>query len=252
MAIDVKPLIETYRAYLGKINRANFSMDKLMDFLKEKDFFNMPASIKYHSSFQGGLAYHSLLVLNEYTKLIADLQMDIPKDSAIITSLLHDVCKIDTYERKDDEEPTEKQLEYLKSLLENHNKELEENPVNFSRRYVSSLIDWLKNKPEEKRPEQDHGWGYKESPRYPFKHGDKSVYLAEKFIDLKDREMLAIRFHMGAWEDSLTEDRELLKQYNNAKDKYPDVKLIAIADELATYREDWNKNTHLNNIDCHI
>lgn len=68
------------------------------EWLETTDFFTAPASHRFHESYKGGLLEHSLRVYLELTKL-ASLYSDIPfsSESLIITSLFHDVCKIDFY-----------------------------------------------------------------------------------------------------------------------------------------------------------
>ena len=47
-----------------------YDTDDLIQYLiKETDFFEAPASTRYHSNFQGGLAYHSLCVLYNLLRL---------------------------------------------------------------------------------------------------------------------------------------------------------------------------------------
>ena len=227
-------------------------LDELLEFLKEKNYFKIPASIKYHSNIEGGLAYHSLLVLNEYTKIINYVNADISRESAIITALLHDTCKIDQYEQCEPDNPTEKQINYLNNLLLKHDVKLEKELVNYSKLYISDLIDWLKNDPGSDRPKELPDWRQKTKKEFPFSHGEKSIYIAEKFIELKRNEMLAIRYHMGAWENKIHHNNSAYKQLNIARDDFPDVSLISIADELATHREDWGKYINLENIQLHI
>lgn len=38
---------------------------------------------------------------------------------------------------------------------------------------------------------------------FPFGHGEKSVYLISRFMKLTDEEALAIRWHMGAWDEAV-------------------------------------------------
>lgn len=45
-------------------------------------------------------------------------------------------------------------------------------------------------------------WGYTYCDRFPFGHGEKSVYLVSRFIQLTDEEALAIRWHMGAYDSA--------------------------------------------------
>lgn len=37
---------------------------------------------------------------------------------------------------------------------------------------------------------------------FPFGHGEKSVYLVSRFVQLTEEEALAIRWHMGAYDDA--------------------------------------------------
>jgi HD superfamily phosphohydrolase YqeK len=78
----------------------------LMEDLESWDFFSMPASCKKHGSYEGGLVEHSLNVckmakiLREQTIMLRpDLEEQLPEDSVIIASLLHDVCKAGIYQK---------------------------------------------------------------------------------------------------------------------------------------------------------
>ena len=62
--------------------------------------------------------------------------------------------------------------------------------------------------------------------------GEKSLYLASKFIKLSDEEAAAIRWHMGAFDCAFRGgDRGL----NAAYEKYPLAVLLHMADMRATY-----------------
>ena len=72
--------------------------------LEELGFFKAPASTKFHLSHAGGLLEHSMNVCDMALGLRElmirkkeNLQDMLPKDSVIISSLLHDVCKADIY-----------------------------------------------------------------------------------------------------------------------------------------------------------
>lgn len=75
-------------------------IDNLIDWLGNKsDFKIAPASTRYHLNCKGGLLEHSL---NVYYCLSRDLKpyielLEIPEDTIILVSLLHDVCKADIY-----------------------------------------------------------------------------------------------------------------------------------------------------------
>lgn len=81
--------------YLRKVDREG--MENVIRFLEEDGFFNLPSSDRNHHNWKGGLAQHSLEVLKNalfsYPKL--------PKESIIIASLLHDICKIDQFKIDD-------------------------------------------------------------------------------------------------------------------------------------------------------
>jgi hypothetical protein len=73
-------------------------IEELIHFLRESDFFYLPASIKHHNARRGGLAYHSWNVYKELSTLcqkVTDLELS--KDWIIICGLLHDICKIGEY-----------------------------------------------------------------------------------------------------------------------------------------------------------
>lgn len=75
----------------------------LLDYLQnQSDFFVAPASGRRHSSFEGGLCVHSLNTYNRFKKNIImeygeNYQEKISDESIAIISLLHDLCKVNTY-----------------------------------------------------------------------------------------------------------------------------------------------------------
>ena len=77
---------------LQQVNRPG--IDKLINWLEKSTFFTDPASTKYHDAEEGGLLNHSLLVYDNYVALTSK-----DDETAIITCLLHDVCKIGTYKK---------------------------------------------------------------------------------------------------------------------------------------------------------
>jgi len=89
---------KTILTLLSKVSRPG--MKELVEFLNESDFFTAPASTKYHSSYEGGLAQHSLNVAKLFSKKCKDFKIDISNDSILICGLLHDFCKVNFYEKK--------------------------------------------------------------------------------------------------------------------------------------------------------
>ena len=77
--------------------------EALLEYLeKHSDFFFAPASGRRHSAFEGGLCYHSLNTYKRFKNNIIleygeDYQNVISDESIAVISLLHDVCKVNTY-----------------------------------------------------------------------------------------------------------------------------------------------------------
>ena len=67
---------------------------------------------------------------------------------------------------------------------------------------------------------------------FPFGHGEKSVYLIERFIRLKPTEAIAIRWHMGGFDDAVRGGSYAI---SNAYDEYPLAVKLHLADLEATY-----------------
>ncbi len=61
-------------------------------------------------------------------------------------------------------------------------------------------------------------------------HGEKSVMILQKFIDLTDEEIACIRWHMGAYET----DTKMWNYYGKAIEKYPNVLYTHTADMIAS------------------
>lgn len=67
---------------------------------------------------------------------------------------------------------------------------------------------------------------YAVKDKLPYGHGEKSVYLIEKYMRLTEEEAMAIRWHMGGFDDS---------SCSNAFAKYPLAVALHMADLAATY-----------------
>ena len=177
-------------------------VEKIITFLEGSGFFTAPASTRFHLSYEGGLVEHSINVYDvamdirdAMVKKNANLEEQLPVDSVVIASLLHDTCKADIYR-----------------------------PV--SRKWTKMANVF--------------GYGGKIPPyyvdygRHPFGHGEKSVILLlQNGLEMTEDEMLAIRWHMGAWNLPF-QSSEMLGNINKAKSICPLVTLIYSADELAS------------------
>ena len=88
---------EEFLNLLKSTNREN--IEGLIDFIQKTDFFEAPASTKFHGSREGGLLEHSLKVyeiLKEKVKH-SSIEITTPGESLIIIALLHDICKVNYY-----------------------------------------------------------------------------------------------------------------------------------------------------------
>lgn len=166
-----------------------------------EDYYNAPASAKYHGAFAGGLMYHSIAVLRavletcnvylsdkyyEYLKVEQDQKTRTDIYTAMLNSicvnmvgiLLHDFCKVDKYVY---------------------------NPLKEKYEYNSNEIP-------------------------SFQHGAESYrrIIHEGFRLSKEWE-LAVVYHMGNWGVSETES----KDFSTITEKVPEVLLLHHADMIA-------------------
>ena len=71
---------------------------ELLEWLESTDFFEAPASTRFHGNYEGGLCEHSVNVWEELVRLLkAYPEVKVTAESAAIVSLLHDLCKIGCY-----------------------------------------------------------------------------------------------------------------------------------------------------------
>ena len=163
----------------------------LLGWLLKTDFFEAPASTKYHGAYEGGLLKHSLNVYYRLReKLANEGAIDRFEDSTIATvALLHDVCKADFYEKN------------IITRREDDGSE-EEIPI----------------------------WGYK-SKGYPG-HGERSVYLISRYMELSEEEAVAIDRHMGPY------DRRGHKELSRIWKEYPLAYYLHMADMEATWQDE--------------
>lgn len=79
-------------------------VEQLIDWLEKSQFYDAPASVRFHNNFLHGLEKHSFEVYEEAMRLrdeaidvSPNLESELPLDSVILCSLLHDICKTDVY-----------------------------------------------------------------------------------------------------------------------------------------------------------
>lgn len=173
-------------------------VETIISELEDSGFFEAPASANHHLNCIGGLLQHSLNVCETALAIRSALEEKgqmyvhgIPRDSVIIASLLHDVCKSDIY----------------KEALVNKK---------------SANGKW------EKVP------GYiVDCDELPVGHGEKSVIILLLWgLKLTRDEILAIRWHMHAW-DLAFQSYELKMNIEKARETAPLCILIQCADGIS-------------------
>lgn len=198
MAIDIHANKQKFIELLESTGREG--VQDLVEYLEEgkNDFFRAPSSTRFHLNEEGGNCQHALNVCEAGLKLremaIAarpDLANQLKRESVIVATLLHDLCKSDIYR------PTTKKVKGAFGLWE----EVPGYDVDYS--------------------------------NMPLGHGEKSAIMAlwsgfEIYMD----EIIAIRWHMTAW-DLPFQSLELRNSINAARDKYPLVALLQLADGFA-------------------
>lgn len=175
--------------------------DKLLAWLETTDFFEAPASTRFHLSRPGGLVEHSVHVYERLRALFiaekerADLCAGITsqeEETIAICGLLHDVCKANFY------------------TVEMRNRKNEQG-------------QW------EKYP------FYVVNDQLLYGHGEKSVYIISSFMKLSREEAMAIRWHMGFSDNDFKAGGFSV---GNAFEKFPLALLTHMADLQATYLDE--------------
>ena len=135
---------------------------ELLDYLlsSKSDFFEAPASTRFHLSKEQGLLEHSINVykcLKDYLarpRVKETYKLNVSDETISIVSLLHDLCKVNIYKKS-------------------------------MRNKKDSSGKWV----------QVPSYDFQDD--LPYGHGEKSVYIISGFMRLSREESFAIRYHMG-------------------------------------------------------
>ena len=176
---------------------------ELLAWLENKtDFFTAPASTKYHGAYEGGLLEHSLNVYGAFMELTKTGRFtELAFDMGLSLAGMEETAAICT-------------------LLHDICK-----------------TDYYK--PGTKRQKNAAGeWEtvpcYTVKDGFPFGHGEKSVFLIQQFMSLGTEEALAIRWHMGPYDEAA---RGGSRGLSEAMAFSPLVYELHAADMRATQRE---------------
>lgn len=155
-----------------------------MEWLEETDFYEAPASTKYHGNESGGLLQHSI---NVYDRLRMSgnageyIRKGGKECSVTIAALLHDICKVDIYRKT------------------------------------------------------ENGYIHRNDIFLPVGHGERSIILIEQYMTLTQEEIVAIRWHMGAFDKAAQGgSRELSEVFR----RFPLALMLHVADMETTYLDE--------------
>ena len=85
---------------------------ELERYLIREDFFNAPASTKYHGSYHGGLLNHCIEVFHQMCSMKFNYLAKWSMREMVVFAFGHDVCKLGAYLRPEDARPTERVTEF--------------------------------------------------------------------------------------------------------------------------------------------
>ncbi len=170
--------------------------DKLLEYLSNSDFFTAPASARFHLAEEGGLCKHSLNVYKRLLKLVKDEYGDDYANTISDETIA--VC----------------------GLLHDICK------VNFY------TVDYRNSK-------ENGAWVkvpyYKVDEKFPYGHGEKSVFIISQYMRLTPEEAMSINWHMGGFDERVKGGSYSLSE---AMAKYKLVLLMHIADLEASYLDE--------------
>ena len=179
-------------------------IESLIDYLDTKtDFKEAPASTKYHGAKEGGLLEHSLLVYDNMNNTVKAVGADIPEDSIKICALLHDISKVNLYEK----------TSFNKKVYK----------PNGTKSDDMGRFDWVST-PGYKTVDYDQRFIYSN-------HETNSEFIIRQFIPLHIDESVAILHHHCSLNyDSVS--KEIIADIYN---KYPLAVFLHSADMIATF-----------------
>ena len=166
--------------------------EEFLEWLSGTDFFTAPASTRFHLSEPGGLCQHSL---NVYGRMIQLVRAVCPDDAANM-----------------------ERTAGIVSLLHDVCK-------------AGFYGTEMRNKKDESGKWIQVPF-YTVDDKFPYGHGEKSVFLIERFMRLTTEEAVAIRWHMGGFDEAV---RGGSYSVGVAYDKYPLAMLLHMADMMASH-----------------
>lgn len=173
-------------------------IDDTIATLERLGFFEAPASTRFHLAYEGGLLEHSLGVCR--------MALMVRKQVLLVRPELEDKLPVESV--------------IITSLLHDTCK-------------AEIYKRTIKRRKNESGIWEDYQGYEVDYSEFPLGHGEKSVVVLLKCgLQLTDEEILAIRWHMTAW-DLPFQSYELMGSLNAARDKTPLCGLLQAADGLS-------------------
>ena len=203
--MDNQKNIQRFESLLEKVNRDG--VNELINYIRtDTDFYYAPASTQFHLACEGGLLLHSLniydfLAIKKLCLVWNKVLKDISDESLILVALLHDLCKANFYTKGTRNQKTydaDKVAAAPKGEVKH-----------------DGMGDFIWESVER----------YVIDDKMPLGHGEKSVILINRFINLTTDEIMAIRWHMG-----FSEEKSLYPSLGKAMEEYPLVLALHEAD----------------------
>ena len=199
--IDIDSNKEKFKKWIKKyvVSEENAkNVDAFIAFLESTDFFIAPASTRFHSNCPGGLCQHTINVVARLFKIVNS-----------------------EYSQETIKKPDFKENVFLAAALHDLCK-----------------INFYKETTRVKKDEKGNKYQYpfwEIEDRFPMGHGEKSLYLAQKFFNLNDEVAIAIRWHMG-WSDASAKGGS--QCVGNAFAAYPLALYLHTADSFASFLDE--------------
>ena len=170
--------------------------DKLLEYLENNDFFTAPASARFHLAEEGGLCQHSI---NVYKRLVNVVKTEFGENyQNVYSDETLAVCGL------------------LHDIFK----------VNFY------SVDYRNSK-------ENGTWVkvpyYRVEEKFPYGHGEKSVFIASQYIQLSVDEAMAINWHMGGFDERVKGGSYSISE---AYGKFKLALLLHVADISATYLDE--------------
>lgn len=179
--------------------------EEFLKWLESTDFFSAPASTRFHLAQPGGLVEHSVHVYERLKKLYS-------------VEKYGDLSNVAVF--------PEAETIAICGLLHDTCK------ANF---YGVEM----RNRKNEQGQWEKYPF-YVVNDQLPYGHGEKSVYIISSFMKLTREEAMAIRWHMGGFDESVKGGSYAM---SDAFSRFPLAVLLHVADLQATYLDEGDGET---------